>query len=70
MMGPRKLEAWQKGEFDFRDLSQTYDDEAYGSLLKETSLKALRGGRNGFVRPPEGPVKPPPRVPPEPQLPE
>lgn len=52
MMGPRKFEAWEEGEFDFRDLSQSYDDDVYGDLLRETSLKALRGGSNGFVRPP------------------
>jgi hypothetical protein len=52
MMKPQRYEAWKKKEFDFRDLSQKYDDEVYGELLRETSLKALRDKRGGFVRPP------------------
>ena len=55
MMGPQKWEAWDNDEFAFADLSQKYDDDVYGDLLRETSLKALESGDNGFVRPPPPP---------------
>ena len=41
MMGPGKLEAWQAGKFEFVELSTAYQDEVYGELLRETTLKEL-----------------------------
>jgi len=45
MMGPAMYEAYKKGEFAFEDLSQPYDDEVYGELLRQASLKDLLGRR-------------------------
>ena len=41
MMGPGKLEAYNAGKFRFEDLSRPYQDEVYGELLREATLKEL-----------------------------
>lgn len=41
MMGPGKLEAYRAGKFQFEDLSRPYQDEVYGELLREATLKEL-----------------------------
>jgi hypothetical protein len=43
MMGAGRYAAWQKKEFDFADLSKSYDDQIYGQLFREASLKDLLG---------------------------
>lgn len=43
MMGPGKFEAWQKGQFEFSQLSKDYDDPAYGTLKREATLTELTG---------------------------
>lgn len=42
-MGPGKWEAWKSGRFDFRDLITTYQDDTWGELIREASLKGLLG---------------------------
>lgn len=42
-MGPAKFRAWEAGAFKFEQLSQSYDDDIYGSLLREASLKHMVG---------------------------
>lgn len=50
-MGPGMFKAWQAGEFRFGELSQRYDDEVYGDMLREASLVGLLGERaREFVR--------------------
>jgi hypothetical protein len=44
-MGPGMYEAWQAGEFDFKDLSRKYGDPIYGDMLRQASLKDLVGVR-------------------------
>ena len=41
MMGPGKLEAWNAGKFSFGDLVATHDDDVYGEMRVEQSLKEL-----------------------------
>lgn len=41
MMGPGKFEAWQAGKFKFGDLTTPYQDDVYGRLLRETTLREL-----------------------------
>lgn len=41
MMGPGKFEAYQSGKFKFADLSAPYQDDVYGELLREATLKEL-----------------------------
>jgi hypothetical protein len=41
MMGPGKYEAWKAGEFEFEELSQPYEDDVYGELFREATLKEL-----------------------------
>ena len=41
LMKPGKFTAWQNGEFEFSELSKPYDDEVYGELLREATLKEL-----------------------------
>lgn len=43
VMGPSMWEAWQRGEFDFRDLSKPYNDPIYGDMLRGASLTDLLG---------------------------
>lgn len=45
MMGRARWDAWQADEFKFSELSRTYDDEVYGELFREASLKDLLGRR-------------------------
>jgi len=42
MMGQARFEAWQNGEFDLTDLSQTRTDPVWGEMRVEASLRALR----------------------------
>jgi hypothetical protein len=42
-MGPAKFRAWEAGAFKFSQLSQEYDDDVYGELLREASLKSMIG---------------------------
>jgi hypothetical protein len=42
-MGPAKFRAWEAGAFEFSQLSQEYDDDVYGGLLREASLKGMIG---------------------------
>ena len=42
-MGPAKFRAWEAGAFKFEQLSQSYDDDIYGELLREASLKHMVG---------------------------
>jgi len=59
MMGPGMYQAWKEGKFEFGDLTKSYEDDVYGELLRENSLKDLLGG-NGKGR--SGvPSGPPPR---------
>lgn len=44
-MGPSMWDAWQAGEFEFGDLSVSYDDPTYGDMLREASLVGLLGER-------------------------
>lgn len=50
LMGPGMFEAWKAGQFDFRDISQKYNDPVYGELLRQASLKDLTEGKTGRVR--------------------
>ncbi len=45
MMGPGMFDAWNANAFEFADLSQPYQDEVYGEMLREASLKDLLGVR-------------------------
>lgn len=45
MMGPGMFDAWNANAFEFADLSQPYQDEVYGEMLREASLKDLLGAR-------------------------
>lgn len=45
LMGNGKHEAWAAGAFDLSALSATYDDEVYGVMRREASLKELEKGR-------------------------
>lgn len=45
MMGPGKYDAWQKGLFNFNDLSQPYVDPVYGDMVTEATLGQLIGNR-------------------------
>lgn len=46
MIGPRKWDAWQAGEFDLPDLVGRHWDPDWGTMRSERSLKAIREGRN------------------------
>ena len=50
MMGPGMFEAFKAGKFDFRDLSQKYNDPVYGEMLREASLKDLLNGTSERVK--------------------
>lgn len=43
MMGNAKYEAWVAGKFEFSQLSGTHDDEVYGQMRIEVSLKSILG---------------------------
>jgi hypothetical protein len=43
IMGAKKWEAWQDGKFEFSALSQPYQDDVYGEMRREASLKDLIG---------------------------
>lgn len=45
IMGAGMWGAWKKHEFEFADLSVPYQDEVYGEMLREASLKGLLGER-------------------------
>jgi hypothetical protein len=45
LMGPSMWDAWRAGEFAFSDLSVPYQDDVYGEMLREASLKGLLGKR-------------------------
>jgi hypothetical protein len=45
MMGGATFRAWKDGQVNFADLSQPYDDEIYGELLRQASLKDILGGK-------------------------
>lgn len=44
-MGPAKYNAWRAGEFDLMDLSKPTNNDIYGEMLVEASLKGLLGDR-------------------------
>ena len=44
-MGGSMADAWRAGEFEFGDLSVSYDDPTYGDMLREASLVGLLGER-------------------------
>jgi len=43
LMGPGKLDAYRSNQFDFSALSSEYDNDVYGTMRSETSLKQLLG---------------------------
>lgn len=43
MMGPGKYTAWKEGKFEFSQLSTTHEDDVYGTMRVEASLKSLLG---------------------------
>jgi hypothetical protein len=43
MMGPGKYEAWSEGKFTFDQLSTTHEDDVFGQMRGEASLKSLLG---------------------------
>ncbi len=43
MMGEKKWQAWQDGKFSFDQLSRTYNDDVFGEMRSEASLKSLIG---------------------------
>lgn len=43
LMGPSKWEAYKGGRFEFSQLSQEQDNEVYGKMRTEASLKSLLG---------------------------
>lgn len=43
MMGSRKWEAWQRGEFSLTDLASSHDNPVWGPSLRVTPLKDLTG---------------------------
>ena len=45
-MGDTKYEAWKEGKFEFSALSSQHDDDVYGLMRNETSLKDLLGESN------------------------
>lgn len=45
MMGGSMYDAWKKEQFDFAELSRTYDDGVYGELFREASLKDILGAK-------------------------
>jgi hypothetical protein len=45
IMGAGMWSAWDAGEFAFADLSVPYQDDVYGEMLREASLKGLLGER-------------------------
>ena len=42
-MGDTKYEAWKEGKFEFSALSSQHDDDVYGTMRGETTLKELIG---------------------------
>lgn len=44
ILGAGKYDAWKNGLFDFSRLSQEHDDDVYGIMRAEASLKDLIGG--------------------------
>lgn len=44
-MGASKWKAWNAGEFDFAQLSEPYQNDVYGQMRREASLKGLIGER-------------------------
>jgi hypothetical protein len=45
LMGRSMWDAWKAGEFSFSDLSVPYQDDVYGEMLREASLKGLLGAQ-------------------------
>ncbi len=43
ILGPARYRAWQDGAFEFSALSSIYQDDVYGPMRRETSLKVLVG---------------------------
>lgn len=43
MMGERAWEEWRAGKFGLRDYSKPYQDEVYGEMLRQATLKELLG---------------------------
>jgi len=43
MMGMGMWEAWKKGQFEFSELSVAYQNDVYGEMLREASLKGMLG---------------------------
>lgn len=41
MMGQERHRAYQQGKFKFQDLSETYENDSFGTMLKEASLKSI-----------------------------
>lgn len=45
LMGATKFKAWQAGEFQFSQLSEPYQNDVYGQMRREASLKGMIGDR-------------------------
>lgn len=45
LMGPSVYAAWRANEFQFGQLSQPYENDVYGQMLREASLRGLIGER-------------------------
>lgn len=45
MMGPGAYALWRRGGFALRDYSVPYQDEVYGEMIREATLRELRGRR-------------------------
>jgi hypothetical protein len=43
ILGPGKLEAYNQGKFEFSQLSKPYEDEVFGTMQREATLKELVG---------------------------
>jgi SPP1 gp7 family putative phage head morphogenesis protein len=41
MLGPGRFEAWKAGKFELSAISTTYNDDVYGDMRREASLKEL-----------------------------
>lgn len=45
MMGNARYNAWMAGEFQFNELSQPYQNDTFGEMIKEASLIGMIGNR-------------------------
>ena len=45
MLGDPKYTAWKDGKFEFSQLSKTYEDDIFGTMRGESSLKDILGDK-------------------------